>query len=93
MVLLRLPADAELGVDPFVILLVEVLVGTGPVFQGAVAVDDPHGVVHHAEAQGDQCVDRPAGQSGEYELEEVLARHRSPKINSLDTRDNSEETP
>ncbi len=35
-------------------------------------VDDPHGVVHHPEAQGHQGVDRPPGQSGEDELNQVV---------------------
>ena len=35
-------------------------------------VDDPHGVVHHPEAQGHQGVDRPSGQTGEDELDQVV---------------------
>ena len=35
-------------------------------------VDDAHGVVDHPEAQGHQGIDRPSGQAGEDELDEVL---------------------
>ena len=35
-------------------------------------VDDPHGIVHHPEAQGHQGVDGPSGQTGEDELDQVV---------------------
>ena len=35
-------------------------------------VDDPHGVVHHPEAQGHQGIDGPTGQTGKDELHQVL---------------------
>ena len=36
-------------------------------------VDDAHGVVDHPETQGHQGIDRPSGQAGEDELDQVLA--------------------